>query len=539
MNGRPHPVSLKLRPEARAGRFAASAPVRVNGRIGIAVEGYDRADAAPNKLAPLANRLLVDGVERFSARYASVSYSDGYQMRLDRFRIPSGGALRTYFNLFRLPGNRLPFYRPKGDAAGILQCGGEPVSGREPVLGKGPHLLEILSVDAAGNRATARCRLLVNADPAILNPRLLPAGGNQVFAEMEVADADDDRVTVSLSLVEGGKARPVVRQEVSAGHGPYSFALEGGGPGAVWELAASDPDGGRDAVTLTAEPAASAQLTAAPVQAHGEYVTVALTSDAHLSAAPAVALEIKAPGRSRGTVPVPAAALRLKQSAPREFELTADLGALREAAVALLGRAGFAAGSVSRLIAAPAHHASARLEVPLNLRPAVPGKAVDLAFASGAVFLRFAPTSAYAPVYPQASPFSAAGTKELKSTGPGYAFGPVLASFDKHVEVLFPVPEDHPSPGKLAVYRQGRKGGWGFAGNRLSRGSTRIGARVRNLGRFGVLADETAPAISRVDSLRWRSSGAQPRSPLGQGCRPGFGNRLRDRPSQWNWTERG
>ena len=495
VNGRPHPVSLKLSPET-GGKFSAPGPVRVHGRIGIAVEGYDRADAAANKLAPLGNRLLVDGVERFSARYASVSYSDGYQMRLDRFRIPSGGALRTYFNLFRLPGNRLPFYRPKGEAAGVLQCGGEPGSGPEQVLEKGPHLLEIVSVDAAGNRATARCRLLVNADPAILNPRLLPADGNQVFAEMEVADADDDRVTVSLSLVEGEKARPLVRQEVSAGHGPYSFALEGGGPGAVWELAASDPDGGRDAVTLTAEPAASAQLTAAPVQAHGEYLTVALTSDDHLSAAPAVALEVMAPGRSRGTVQVPAAALRLKQSASREFELTADLGALRQEAVALLGRAGFAAGSVSRLIAAPAHHSSARLEIPLNLRPAVPGKAVDLAFASGAVFLRFAPTSAYAPVYPQAFPFSAAGTKELKSTGPGYAFGPVLASFDKHVEVLFPVPEDHPSPGRLAVYRQGRKGGWGFAGNRLSRGSTRIGARVRNLGRFAVLADETAPAIS-------------------------------------------
>ena len=120
---------------------------------------------------------------------------------------------------------------------------------------------------------------------------------------------------------------------------------------------------------------------------------------------------------------------------------------------------------------------------------------MELAFAEGAVFLRFAATSAYGPVYPQAAPFAATGTKELKSTGPGYAFGPVLASFDGHVEVTFPVPEDGRPAGKLAVYRQ-RKGGWGFAGNRLSRGSTRIGAKVRHLGRFAVLADETAPAIS-------------------------------------------
>lgn len=494
VNGRPHPVSLQLSPDG-AGKFSAPGPVRVHGRVGIAVEGYDRADAAPNKLAPLGNRLLVDGVERFSARYASVSYADGYQMRLDRFRIPSGGALRTYFNLFRLPGNRLPFYRPKGEAAGILQCGGKPGSGSEPVLEKGPHLLEIESVDAAGNKATARCRLLVNADPAILGPRLL-ADGNQVFAEMEIADADDDRVTVSLSLVAGGKARPLVRQEVRVGRGPYSFALEEGGPGAVWELAASDPGGGRDSVILTAAPSASARLTAGPVQAHGEYVTVAVNSGAHLSAAPAVSLEIRGRGASSRPVPGVGEALHLRQSGPLEFELTADLRALRGAAAGLMGAPGLFAGPVPLLAAAPAHRPSERLEIPLNLRPAVPGEAVELAFAEGAVSLRFAATSAYGPVYPQAAPFAATGTKELKSTGPGYAFGPVLASFDGHVEVTFRVPGDGREPGKLAVYRQGRKGGWGFAGNRLSRGSTRIGAKVRHLGRFAVLADETAPAIS-------------------------------------------
>ena len=160
------------------------------------------------------------------------------------------------------------------------------------------------------------------------------------------------------------------------------------------------------------------------------------------------------------------------------------------------------------LVAALPDRPSARLEIPLNLRPAVPGEAVDLSFAEGAVSLRFAATSAYGPVYPQASPFATSGTKELKSTGPGYAFGPVLASFDKHVEVTFPVPEDGHAPGKLAVYRQGRKGGWGFAGNRLSRGSTRIGARVRNLGRFAVLADETPPGDFRVDPPWRRRSGA-------------------------------
>ena len=494
VNGRPHPVSLKLSPDG-AGKFSAPGPVRVHGRIGIAVEGYDRADAAANKLAPLGNRLLVDGVERFSARYASVSYSDGYQMRLDRFRISSGGALRTFFNLFRLPGNRLPFYRPKGEAAGILKCGGEPGSGSEPVLGKGPHLLEIESVDAAGNKATARCRLLVNADPAIMNPRLLPADGNGLFAEMEIADADDDRVAVSLSLVEGGKARPVVRQEVRVGRGPYSFALEEGGPGAVWKLAASDPDGGRDSVILTAAPSASARLISAPVEAHGEYVTVAMKSGAPLSAAPTVSLEVKKSGTSRRPVPGIEEALRLRQTGPLEFELIADLRALRGAAAGLMGAPGLFAGPVSLLVAAPAHRPSERLEIPVNLRPAVPGEAVELAFAEGAVSLRFAATSAYGPLYPQATPFTATGTKELISTGPGYAFGPVLASFDGHVEVTFRVPEDGRAPGKLALYRQ-RKGGWGFAGNRLSRGSTRIGAKVRHLGRFAVLADETAPAIS-------------------------------------------
>ena len=338
---------------------------------------------------------------------------------------------------------------------------------------------------------------------------------------------------------KGGKARPVVRQEVSAGRGPYSFALEGGGPGAVWELAASDPDGGRDAVTLTAEPAASARLTAAPVQAYGEYVTVALTSDAHLSAAPAVALEIKAPGRSRGMVPVPAAGP--PPQAVVSPGIRADRGPGRTCRKQLspcLGGGDSPQGSVSRLIAASAHHDSGRLEIPLNLRPAVPGEGGRPCLRVRERFFSVSPpTSAYAPVYPQASSFSADGNEGAQKHRPRVCLRAGAGEFRQACRGALPrFRRTGHAPARLAVYRQGRKGGWGFAGNRLSRGSTRIGARVRNLGRFAVLADETAPAISGLTPSGGAVLERSPGLLSARVVRPGLGNRLRDRPRQWSWT---
>ena len=106
VEGSHQPQSVAVRWHPERGRFEAVETVTAHGTIGVSVLGYDRAEAANNKLAPFSNRLIVDGETALTAVYERVPYGDALPDRAG----PSGaGRGRKARCLFQpLPPPRQP-----------------------------------------------------------------------------------------------------------------------------------------------------------------------------------------------------------------------------------------------------------------------------------------------------------------------------------------------------------------------------------------------------------------------------------------------
>ena len=122
------PYVLNLRWQPSRGEFIGVRPVQVLGPVSISALMYDRADAALNKLAPYRAELHIDGEMVFAARYEQVRYGDMHQMYLDRPLAAFKGGVGRFYNLCRLPGNRLEFY--EGPSDGILNLARGTARGR-------------------------------------------------------------------------------------------------------------------------------------------------------------------------------------------------------------------------------------------------------------------------------------------------------------------------------------------------------------------------------------------------------------------------
>lgn len=517
VNGRPHPYSVALRWNSEKGRFESPKPVRVFGSIGVSVACYDRADGATNKLAPLENRLIVDGRTQYSARYDSISYTNAHQVRLDRYRIPKDGVLDTYFNLFRLPGNRLSFYTTEV-GSGILYCGTIKKGSDGQVLEKGPHILEVESIDANGNRTRARLPIIVNAYPQLNTPRVLTLAKGSHLVEVGIADPDDDYVRFTLFRKEDKDWSSVVERRMAVRNGVFTFALDEPLADSRWRFEVWDTAGARVSMVAGFNNAVG-RLEVGSVQAYGAYLTVLLVADLDMSEYPRVALGSLQAGRVEEVVGTDElrSAITIQQTAPREYELIADLPALRVAA----------AGQQLDddqvvLLASPPQKGAQPAVIAINLEPAIPGEKTQITFDDGAVSLTFDKTSLYAPLYPQARHFAPDAPQELEVVGSGYELGPTLASFNRLVEVAFKLPATH-LPEKFAVYEETAKGKWAFVGNELTPDSSRVTAALRYLGRFAVLADKTPPAISSVQPAQG--------SKLQAGSIPNFSARIVDEGS--------
>ena len=166
------PYVLNLRWQSGRGEFVGARPVQVLGPVSISALMYDRADAAPNKLAPYRAELHIDGEPVFAARYERVGYGDMHQMYLDRPLAAFKGGRGRFYNLCRLPGNRLEFY--EGPSDGIVN------------LARGRHEAVVIVADINGNESRARFGLVVDEPPVIAGARIV-AEANGTFIEARVS----------------------------------------------------------------------------------------------------------------------------------------------------------------------------------------------------------------------------------------------------------------------------------------------------------------------------------------------------------------
>lgn len=464
VKGGHEPISVGLRWEATRGLFETGKVLSVYGRIGVSVLGYDRADAAPNKLAPLRTTLSVDGRRVFAARYDRFSYSDAHQMSLDRTRLDFGDHSGNFFNLFRRPGNRLGFYE-SGEGDGYLACGTGGEDGF--FLDKGVHLVEVESEDAAGNSSLARFQVRVNAPPSIVDARIVEG-----VLEFGVRDADDARLEVELARSQDGKEwKAVEKKKVKGDSIALKWRLDGEAP--LWRVRVRDEIGGESfrICALPAEESATPRLTVEQ-KAHRDFAELTIRADRVLAGAPRVRvadrrLVVRQTGLWEYAVDVP-----LKSGGTEVLEVQVE------------GR-GRGGASLQEL-------------VHLNQRAAAPGEESRLIFGEGEAELVFAEKSAYEIIFPQGERFRPGDTEDLASSGIGYVFGPFSVSFDLKVAVRLRYPEEFADPEKLGIYQDSGDGEWRMVGNELDVERRMVGAMVRQFSRFALMADEEPPVIGEL-----------------------------------------
>ena len=457
------PYVLNLRWQPGRGEFTGARPVQVLGPVSISALMYDRADAAPNKLAPYRAALHIDGDPVFAARYERVGYGDMHQMYLDRPLAAFKGGVGRFYNLCRLPGNRLEFY--EGPSDGMLN------------LAKGRHEAVVVVADVNGNESRARFGLVVDEPPVIAETRIVEKADG-AFIEARLSDADDPLVEVELASSRDGETwRRVDRRQSRSG--PLKWQIHR--TASYWRIQARDPAGATAfAICRLPDAGAAAPTFSLERHPHPDFVELVMRYAQVPSATPLVRAD---------TVNISP-----RQTGLREFRVTVPLGPNDSAAGPVLLRTPKAA--VQKVV--------------FDRQFVQPGAAAKLTYAGGAVELGFAAASAYAPFFPQVETFEPQVPAALMAAGPAFALGPDV-SFDRKVELRLRY--DHRGtlpPEKLGIYREIAAEKWSLVSNEWDAVGRQMVARVRRFGRYALLADLEAPEISSLQPAEGAVVGSRP-----------------------------
>lgn len=456
------PYVLRLGWQPDRGEFAGERTVQVRSPVSISALMYDRADAAPNKLAPYRAALHIDGDLVFAARYERVGYGDMHQMYLDRPLAAFKGGVSRFYNLCRRPGNRLEFYEGPGD--GMLN------------LAKGLHEAVIVVADVNGNESRARFKLMVDEPPALAGAQIV-AEADGIFIEARLTDGDDPLVEVELASSRDGETwRRVDRRQSRAG--PLKWRIHRNA--SYWRIRARDPAGvAAFAVCRLPDDEAAAPSFSLERRPHPDFVELVMRYAQVPSAAPLI---------RAGT-----ANISPRQTGLREFRAVVPLDPHDPAAGPVLLRTPEAAVQ----------------KVALDLQVVQPGTAAELTYANGQVELGFAAASAYAPFFPQVVAFEPQVPAALVAAGSAFALGPEV-SFDHKVELRLRYNRGVLVPEKLGIYREVAAEKWTLVSDEWDAKSRQVVARVRRLGRYALLADLEAPEIGGLQPAEGAVVGPRP-----------------------------
>ncbi|MDI6402512.1 M23 family metallopeptidase [Balneolaceae bacterium ANBcel3] len=150
---------FRKRPSIRNNRFDFGT-IETEGKIGLAVNVFDRANGSNNVHAVYELKMYVNEELFFHSRADSFSYDQSRQMFIDRIYDILKKERRGYQRLYIRNGNTLPFYEDTGHS-GILDL--------EP----GVHHIRIIARDFFGNTSEAVAR--INARETSTKPGLLKA----------------------------------------------------------------------------------------------------------------------------------------------------------------------------------------------------------------------------------------------------------------------------------------------------------------------------------------------------------------------------
>lgn len=143
-----HVTRLESHPPRSAGEVTDFGTIETNGPVGLSVNVYDRANRTPNVYAVYRLALVQEQDTLFSSQIDAYSYQSASQLFIDRVYPFLKEKRQGYQRLYRVNGNRLPFYRT-GSTRGVVD------------LPEGTHTLRIIAEDFFQNRTEATVKLRV------------------------------------------------------------------------------------------------------------------------------------------------------------------------------------------------------------------------------------------------------------------------------------------------------------------------------------------------------------------------------------------
>lgn len=474
-------------------RFVAAGPVPIEGRVGVAVDVFDRADASvlTNRLAPFRLRLLVDGREVFRTTYTSFRFDQVSQVDLDRNFALQRRGIGRFHNLFRSHGNELPFYDDHAVGAGILHAS-VPPSGRGVALSNGVHKLRVVAEDASGNRADATVDVLSDRRPRVLDLTAEPVADSVVVAGI-VSDQDGGVLNAIFELSDDEGLTWRGLGEARARSGTVRAVLPGG-YGSLYRLRVRDPEGleaFRTGAPFTSRPGAAdgTMLSCVPTF-YSDFAVIQIDSDRSLGTAPRVVSE--SPGLERRV-------LEVRQTGMRAYETIVRFDPRAEGAATLVVSAVDAGGNAGQQWLTLARH-----------RVGPDGGAVHSD--DGNAVTEFGEKAVYETLFGHVQPEAATVPEDLPMVGSAYRFSPADVPFRRRATLTLRYPHGLNRPERLAVYEAKGDRTWTFVGNRLDPAGRTVSADVRYFSTYALLLDDIPPEVSALRSVS--GPGATDRRPI-------------------------
>ncbi len=451
-------------------------PVPVRGRLGLSVRVRDRAPGRQNALAVFEAEAFVDGSRFFASRFDSVSWLRTHEVdaAYDFTRVLEGRG--GFLRLWRLPGTTARIYEGEGELD-------------SRALKPGVHTVEVVVSDAAGNRARRSFRIVSGSSPRILSCVADAAGPGRRLVTARVAPDGATEVTASWSANGAGPRRALL----SVGEGIFGDVLEDPGGGSI-VLEARDGSGS----SSYSYPLASAVMDSAAGSAGDLALRIEVVLHVHCLEARVISPEaLIAPPTVRFEGPAGSRMLDVEPAGGNTYRAT------------FTPRAGEVDGAVVETFAAAASGRRGRVLAPVSVKGIVAGSAGRVTFDDGALVLEHDRSSFFGDALVAAARIESGTVSQgLAPISAAYRLEPRDAVLDGGILLGIRLA---PSEGSHAgLYR--RDGGrWSFAGSATDTAAGLMTARVRRLGDYALLRDDTPPILYNVRPAPGGRTDARPR----------------------------
>ncbi len=495
------------------GRLTIPQPIRVSGKIGFAVDAFDRTTGVNNQFAVYRYQLFIDGSLQFQSQFDRFSYSENRLIELVQDYYLLRHDWGRFHKLYREAQNTLEIYSNLNSEDGVILVAGngnEQMKNERGEAGRGLswglHDFLIVTEDFDGNRTTVEGQLLA---------------GPMFELQVSATESQATRTTFNLSFPVEYEVKNVTAQTV------VERWLGTRKPN--WRTARAELTD-KDTLLLDAQAFASAQNDSlvfpqpeAPpqntekifvygdgaklfrIQAQNQYGVFSLPAFAHVNGAVPSAqpfhLEVKKDFLTHylrvevgASLPLLEPPLAIFSADGREVS-AALLAQEPNRYVAAVPLVDIGADSVLLTVTAQSVDGSrSRWEEKFSNVAITPERGGKLQSADGRMSVRFESSALYWPLYGRVE-IKAQNANHPLVIGPVYRVEPQDVPFRANALIEIEYPDSVSDPSKLGIASRNKER-WNFIASKRNTLSRTLSTEVSSLEEFAIMKDEEPPLLA-------------------------------------------